>query len=149
MAVLEAAPGSVCISSESVSKPRDYSHLKPYQFKAGGANPARYDPKAHRPLGSKSFSTILVEAAPKLGKAYLREALKGSAPLLQDTRKVFMPIESDAPASSGAALLVGWLEQRLVASTTLLMVSPVGVAVSQSPDSLTLPPSAGTSLTSI
>jgi hypothetical protein len=101
---------SVVRSSESVPKPRDCAHLKPWQFKAGVHNPARYDPKAHRPKGSKSFSTILVEAAPKLGKAYLREALRGSAPLLQDTRKIFMPIDSDAPVAQSTTL-IAWLEQ--------------------------------------
>ena len=90
-AVLEDA-----IETATDSKPsRMPKQLAAFAFKPGHA-PVN---GGGRPKGSKSFSTILIEAAPKLGKAYLREALKGSAPLLQDARKIFMPIDEDAATS--------------------------------------------------
>ena len=132
-AVLEAAR-ETATSSKASRMPKQ---LAAYAFKPGHA-PVN---GGGRPLGSKSFSTILIEAAPKLGKVYLREALKGSAPLLLDTRKVFMPIDSDAPASSTATVLVGWLEQRLNAPTLRMPITDAAVAMPQ-PDAPTLPPSA-------
>ena len=87
-AVLEDVQKTVCVVKKT-------DHLKPWQFQPGHA-PIN---GGGRPKGSKSFSTILVDAAPRLAKSYLREALKGSAPLLQDARKMFMPIDDDAVAS--------------------------------------------------
>lgn len=63
---------------------------KPWLFQPGCA------PGPGRPKGSKSFEKALSSAAPKLAQAYVRKALKGSAPVLIDARKVFMP---DDPAS--------------------------------------------------
>lgn len=87
-AVLDA-PASA--STEIASKPRDYSHLKQYQFQPGHEKVGQVG----RPKGSKSFSTILQHAAPKLAQAYVRHAMKGSATLLVDSRKVFYPIDTD------------------------------------------------------
>ena len=78
----------------TVPPPRDYSHLKAYQFK-----PGQHVQGSGRPKGSKSFAKVLSVAAPKLAKAYVVNALKGNATILTDARKVFVPIDEDVASS--------------------------------------------------
>lgn len=48
-----------------------------------------------RPKGMKNAQTALLKSAPRLAKAYIKEALKGNATLLVDSRKWIMPTDDD------------------------------------------------------
>ena len=132
---------SAAYKNVSPKKQRDYSYLKPYQFKPGHAAVRREDGTAGRPEGTCDALTSILASAPVKARQYI----KSTAPaVLVDARKWIMPIESDASPSSSATILVGWLEQRLIASPSLLMTLSVAVPALPQPDAPTLNPSAGT-----
>jgi|SRR3990167_562000 len=59
-----------------------------------------------RPKGSLSYARALSRASNKLAAAYVKHALKGSAPLLIDSRKVFLPIDDDRTHPSGDRVVI-------------------------------------------
>jgi hypothetical protein len=81
---------------------RRIAHLVAYQFKRGHA-PLN---GGGRPKGSKSFSTILTAAAPRMAKRYVKEALSGNAAILTDARKVFVPTDAETPQTAGQIVVV-------------------------------------------
>lgn len=129
---------------ENVPAKRDYSHLKAYQFQKGAPKPG-----PGRPKGSKSFSTILTQAAPRIAKRYVKEALAGNASILTDARKVFVPTDADSVTPSTNVVIFagqGALPRTFtesVPATTQMGISdaerPVDMAIAA-----TLPSSAGT-----
>lgn len=80
--------------------------LEAYKFQPGHAPLAG----AGRPKGAKSWTTVLGEASPKLAKKYVQQAQRGAIPLLLDSRKVFLPIDSDAPPSASVTLLAALVQ---------------------------------------
>lgn len=116
------------------------------------------DPLTHRVLkghshkqhgrkwGTRNFKTILAEAERPLAEAYVRYAKRGSAPLLQDARKVHAPIDSDksgrvADAPQLLTLLAKHLTLIQVNAPTLRMVD----SVAEQPVSSLTPPTGSTS----
>jgi len=71
----------------SEARLRSLANLRP--FRKGHA-PL---PHVGRPKGVKNAQTLLLEAAPRLAKRYLKEALTGNPALLVDARRWMLPIE--------------------------------------------------------
>jgi len=84
------------VPAQKTVPPRDYSHLKHYHFKPGN----QIAKLGGRPKGVLNSQTILMKSAPKLARTYVREALKGSTPLLVDARKWILPVEQLIPQST-------------------------------------------------
>lgn len=96
---------SVSLPVASVPKPRDYSHLKAYQFKAGALNPAQTDPRAHRQRGTLNAATILERSTPRIAKHYVKRSLQ-SDPVLIDAMKRILPVADEAGQRSPAVVII-------------------------------------------
>lgn len=84
-------------------KTRNYDHLKQFHFKSGHAP----FPKAGRPKGRKSNLDLLLQAAPKLTKHYIKRALKSDRVLTSAMDRIIPVDESRAPATVKIAVFVG------------------------------------------
>ena len=139
--VVSVKPVSQPIKYGRGRHPNTLRNLKPHR---AGTPPPRGAGRKH---GSKNFATILREAEPDLATAYVEHALNGSAPLLQDARKVHAPIESDTQSSTLNTALITFLESQAVShhlTTQTLLPVPEPKQIEAVPASLT--PSAGTEI---
>ena len=136
----QAVPRSDSPTLETVLNGKTY---KPWQFKPG------HKGGPGRPKGRRDFKTILSAREQELADAYIDSALKGSAAVNVDSRKVLAPVESDGGLSGGNGQPVrAFLAQHL----TLIMQQPpsllMGNSVVGQPGGTATPPtvdvSAGT-----
>ena len=92
VAVLDDVSTIASAPVSTVSKPRDYSYLKAYQFKQGQKPPA----KAGRPKGSKNAVTMLHEAAPKIAKHFIKRSFQSDKVLISAMDRI-IPVEKSSP----------------------------------------------------
>ena len=108
----QAVPRSDSPTLETVLNGKTY---KPWQFKPG------HKGGPGRPKGRRDFKTILSAREQELADAYIDSALKGSAAVNVDSRKVLAPVESDGGLSVGNGQpVLAFLAQHL----TLIMQQP-------------------------
>ncbi len=98
-AVLDAIENGMSASEKPRYTPKT-AHLDAYRFKPGQAKPG-----PGRPKGCKNHQTILLQSAPKLAKAYVKEALKGNATLLKDAREWMMPTDAEQASRSATTII--------------------------------------------
>ena len=99
-AILSAVPPADSVNQSANF--RKAAHLKAYQFQPGHA-PLN---GGGRPKGSRNSIDVLLDAAPKIAKAYVTACVKDRAPgTLNDARKWIMPIDSDAAPTVQVGLL--------------------------------------------
>ena len=79
------------VAAPETALPRDYSHLKRYQFQPGN----QIAKLGGRPKGVLNSQTVLLKSAPKLAKAYVKEGCAGNATILTDARKWIMPTDGE------------------------------------------------------
>src|SRR3990167_3899527 len=79
------------VAAPETALPRDYSHLKRYQFQPGN----QIAKLGGRPKGVLNSQTVLLRSAPKLAKAYVKEGCAGNATILTDARKWIMPTDGE------------------------------------------------------
>ena len=108
-AVLDAVSEKYTIVS-SPRKRRDYSYLKPYQFKPGQVVKKADGTNNGRPEGRKDALTAILESAPLKARQYIKSTAPG---VLVDARKWIMPIESDKVGSSDGVNVLAFLAQHL------------------------------------
>ena len=76
-------------------------NLKPFQ-------PGQRVPGAGRPKGSKSATTLLIEAAPRGAKAYLKKVFAGDSAVLIDYRKaVLLPDAESVSPTTKVVIFIG------------------------------------------
>ena len=90
-------PGIALTPPEKV---RDYSHLRKYQFK-----PGQRVQGCGRPKGTKNAATMLLKAAPRIAKAYVKKAIEGDTSVLVDSRKWILPIEQEVGDGSERSVI--------------------------------------------
>lgn len=87
----------------SPRKQRDYSYLKPYQFKPGHAPVPRADGTVGRPVGLKDAATIYLESLPLKARQWVKST---DAKILSEARQLVAKStpELSLPSDRGAAL---------------------------------------------
>lgn len=91
---------------DSIMKSAIPPQLAKYTFQVGHPPYRREDGTTGRPKGSLNAQTVLMKSAPKLARTYVKEALKGNATLLVDSRKWILPVDGDDSRSAPTQMIV-------------------------------------------